>query len=107
MPERPYRAYSKEFNNEVYVAKNVAVTIALEPGSAAACAAVNSHEKLAPSLPNLSASFGAGEPGMTFSSQWAHSDNDGDSVGLGMGYNLTLALSMTPGGKVVYLNKRW
>lgn len=70
-------------------AKMVAVTIALG-ANGAACAAVNLHGAGA-EFTNLSASFGAGEPGMTFSSQWAHSDNDGDSVGgLGMGYNFNL-----------------
>ncbi|WP_431458232.1 YfaZ family outer membrane protein, partial [Enterococcus faecalis] len=44
---------------------------------------------------------------MTFSSQWAHSDNDGDSVGLGMGYNFNLGpFLMTLGGKAVYLNPK-
>ena len=61
-------------------AKMVAVTIALG-ASSAACAAVNLHGEAGAEFTNLSASFGAGEPGMTFSSQWAHSDNDGDSVG--------------------------
>lgn len=37
---------------------------------------------------------------MTFNTQWAHSDNDGDSVGLGMGYNFNLGpFLMTLGGK--------
>lgn len=44
---------------------------------------------------------------MTFSSQWAHSDNDGDSVGLGMGYNFNVGpFLMTLGGKAVYLNPK-
>ncbi|HDV0619137.1 YfaZ family outer membrane protein, partial [Klebsiella pneumoniae] len=84
-------------------AKMVAVTIALG-ASSAACAAVNLHGEAGAEFTNLSASFGAGEPGMTFSSQWAHSDNDGDSVGLGMGYNFNLGpFLMTLGGKAVYL----
>lgn len=87
-------------------AKMVAVTIALG-ASSAACAAVNLHGEAGAEFTNLSASFGAGEPGMTFSSQWAHSDNDGDSVGLGMGYNFNLGpFLMTPGGKAVYLNPK-
>lgn len=87
-------------------AKMVAVTIALG-ASSAACAAVNLHGEVGAEFTNLSASFGAGEPGMTFSSQWAHSDNDGDSVGLGMGYNFNLGpFLMTTGGKAVYLNPK-
>lgn len=87
-------------------AKMVAVTIALG-ASSAACAAVNLHGEAGAEFTNLSASFGAGEPGMTFSSQWAHSDNDGDSVGLGMGYNFNLGpFLMTLGGKAVYLNPK-
>ena len=44
---------------------------------------------------------------MTFSSQWAHSDNDGDSAGLGMGYNFNVGpFLMTLGGKAVYLNPK-
>lgn len=87
-------------------AKMVAVTIALG-ASSAACAAVNLHGEAGAEFTNLSASFGAGEPGMTFSSQWAHSDNDGDSVGLGMGYNFNVGpFLMTLGGKAVYLNPK-
>ena len=87
-------------------AKMVAVTIALG-ASSAACAAVNLHGEAGAEFTNLSASFGAGEPGMTFSSQWAHSDNDGDSVGLGLGYNFNLGpFLMTLGGKAVYLNPK-
>ena len=87
-------------------AKMVAVTIALG-ASSAACAAVNLHGEAGAEFTNLSASFVAGEPGMTFSSQWAHSDNDGDSVGLGMGYNFNLGpFLMTLGGKAVYLNPK-
>ncbi|MCH9494478.1 YfaZ family outer membrane protein [Klebsiella pneumoniae] len=85
-------------------AKMVAVTIALG-ASSAACAAVNLHGEAGAEFTNLSASFGAGEPGMTFSSQWAHSDNDGDSVGLGMGYNFNVGpFLMNLGGKAVYLD---
>ncbi len=51
MPERPYRAfYLKEFNNEVYCCKMVAVTIALGASSAPA-QPLTCMEKLAPSLP--------------------------------------------------------
>ena len=87
-------------------AKMVAVMIALGTSSAA-CASVNLHGEAGAEFTNLSASFGAGEPGMSFNTQWAHSDNDGDSVGLGMGYNFTLGpFLMTLGGKGVYLNPK-
>ena len=86
--------------------KMVAVMIALG-ASSAACASVNLHGEAGAEFTNLSASFGAGEPGMTFNTQWAHSDNDGDSVGLGMGYNFNLGpFLMTLGGKGVYLNPK-
>jgi hypothetical protein len=86
--------------------KMVAVMIAFG-ASSAACASVNLHGEAGAEFTNLSASFGAGEPGMTFNTQWAHSDNDGDSVGLGMGYNFNLGpFLMTLGGKAVYLNPK-
>lgn len=86
--------------------KLFAVMIALG-ASSAVCASVNLHGEAGAEFTNLSASFGAGEPGMTFNTQWAHSDNDGDSVGLGMGYNFNLGpFLMTLGGKGVYLNPK-
>jgi hypothetical protein len=81
--------YLKEFNNEVYCSKNGCRDDRFG-ASSAACASVNLHGEAGAEFTNLSASFGAGEPGMTFNTQWAHSDNDGDSVGLGMGYNFNL-----------------
>lgn len=86
--------------------KMVALMIAVG-ASGAACASVNLHGEAGSEFTNLSASFGAGEPGMTFNTQWAHSDNDGDTIGLGMGYNFNLGpFLMTLGGKGIYLNPK-
>ena len=51
--------------------KLFAVMIALG-ASSAVCASVNLHGEAGAEFTNLSASFGAGEPGMTFNTQWAH-----------------------------------
>lgn len=69
--------------------KSVLLVAALG-ASSAACASVNLHGEAGEEFTNLSASFGAEEPGMTFNGNWAHSDNDGDVAGLGMGYNFNL-----------------
>ncbi len=49
--------------------KMVALMIAVG-ASGAACASVNLHGEAGSEFTNLSASFGAGEPGMTFNTQW-------------------------------------
>ncbi len=84
--------------------KSVLLVAALG-ASSAACASVNLHGEAGEEFTNLSASFGAEEPGMTFNGNWAHSDNDGDVAGLGMGYNFNLGpFLLTLGGKALYLN---
>lgn len=73
----------------------------------AASAAINLHGEAGEKYTNLSASFGANEPGLTFNGNWAHSDNDGDVAGLGMGVNLPLGpVLFTLGGKALYLNPK-
>ena len=86
--------------------KSVLLVAALG-ASSAACASVNLHGEAGEEFTNLSASFGAEEPGMTFNGTWAHSDNDGDVAGLGMGYNFNLGpFLLTLGGKALYLNPK-
>lgn len=82
-----------------------AVLVAALSATAAANASVNLHGEAGERFTNLSASFNADNPGLTFSGNWAHSDNDGDIAGLGMGFNLPLGpMMVTLGGKALYLN---
>jgi len=70
-------------------------------------AAVNLHAEAGEKFTNLSASFGASDPGLTFNGNWGHSDDDGDIAGLGMGFNLPLGPALfTIGGKALYLNPK-
>ncbi len=86
--------------------KLFAVMIALGPAAPSAHP-LTCMVKPVPSSPICPPALAPGEPGMTFNTQWAHSDNDGDSVGLGMGYNFNLGpFLMTLGGKGVYLNPK-
>ncbi|MCS2166015.1 YfaZ family protein [Scandinavium manionii] len=75
--------------------------------AAAANASINLHGEAGAEFTNLSASFGANDPGLTFNGNWAHSDDDGDVAGLGMGFNLPLGpVLFTVGGKALYLNPK-
>lgn len=82
-----------------------ALLIAALGVTAAANASINLHGEAGEHFTNLSASFGADNPGLTFNGNWAHSDNDGDTAGLGMGLNIPLGpVLFTVGGKALYLN---
>lgn len=52
--------------------------------------AVSIHGEAGAKWTNFGVSFGANEPGFTFSGNWAHNDNDGDVASLGMGWNIPL-----------------
>ncbi|WP_312625420.1 YfaZ family outer membrane protein [Scandinavium sp.] len=70
-------------------------------------AAVNLHAEAGEKFTDLSASFGANDPGLTFNGSWGHSDDDGDVAGLRMGFNLPLGpVLFTVGGKALYLNPK-
>jgi opacity protein-like surface antigen len=84
-----------------------AVLITTLGAAATANASVNLHGEAGTEFTNLSASFGADNPGLTFNGNWAHSDDDGDIAGLGMGFNLPLGpVLFTVGGKALYLNPK-
>lgn len=89
-----------------FTMKSILLIAALSVSSTA-LASVTLHGEAGSEFTNLSASFGAQDPGMTFNGNWAHSDNDGDTAGLGMGYNFNLGpFLLTAGGKAVYLNPK-
>nr|WP_159465028.1 YfaZ family outer membrane protein [Scandinavium goeteborgense] len=82
-----------------------ALLVAALGTAAAANASINLHGEAGEEFTNLSASFGANDPGLTFNGNWAHSDDDGDVAGLGLGFNLPLGpVLFTLGGKALYLN---
>ncbi|HEY2455374.1 MAG TPA: YfaZ family outer membrane protein [Scandinavium sp.] len=84
-----------------------ALLVATLTTAAAANASINLHGEAGEKFTNLSASFGANDPGLTFNGNWAHSDNDGDIAGLGMGLNVPLGpVLFTVGGKALYLNPK-
>jgi len=84
-----------------------ALLVAALGTAAAANASINPHGEAGEEFTNLSASFGANDPGLTFNGNWAHSDDDGDVAGLGMGFNLPLGpVLFTLGGKALYLNPK-
>lgn len=84
-----------------------ALLIAMLGATATASAAVNLHAEAGEKFTNLSASFGASDPGLTFNGNWGHSDDDGDVAGLGMGFNLPLgSVLFTVGGKALYLSPK-
>lgn len=77
----------------------------LVASSATVVNAVTFHGEAGSKWTNLGVSFGANEPGFTFSGNWAHNDNDGDIASLGMGWNIPLgSVLVTLGGKTLYLN---
>ena len=83
------------------------VLVAAMGAAATANASMNLHGEAGSEFTNLSASFGADNPGLTFNGNWAHSDDDGDVAGLGMGLNLPLGpVLFTVGGKALYLNPK-
>lgn len=84
-----------------------ALLIAALGTAAAANASVNLHAEAGEKFTNLSASFGANDPGLTFNGNWGHSDDDGDVAGLGLGLNVPLGpVLFTVGGKALYLNPK-
>lgn len=86
---------------------NAVLLVAALGTTAAANASINLHGEAGENFTNLSASFGASDPGLTFNGNWAHSDDDGDTAGLGLGYNLPLGpVLFTLGGKALYLNPK-
>ncbi len=73
--------------------------------AASSASAVSFHGEAGGEWTNLGMTFGANEPGFVFSSNWAHSDNDGDIASLGIGWNIPLgSILVTLGGKTLYLN---
>lgn len=85
------------------VVKAVSFTLAmLIAGSANA---LTLHGEAGSNWTDFGASFGEDSPGLTFSGDWAHSEDDGDVGALGMGLNLPLgSVLFTVGGKALYLS---
>lgn len=67
--------------------------------------AVGVHGGAGENWTDVGVDFGTRDPGLAFSANWAHSDDDGDVAGLAMGLNLPLGpVLFTMGGKALYLN---
>lgn len=73
--------------------------------AAGSASAVTLHGEAGQNWTDLGVSFGANDPGLTFSGNWAHSEDDGNIGGLGLGLNLPLGpVLFTVGGKALYLS---
>lgn len=79
--------------------------IAVLGATSTAAASVTLHGEAGEKYTNLAFSTSADQPGVTFSGNWAHSDDNGDIAGIGLGYNFNLGpFLLTAGGRWVYLN---